>query len=339
MVSRNDRIAGVFSRCIFVLLLFASMPAMSFAADGTATTGESNNDSQSSHLYKVEILRGHRRTISGTKRSYTLYLPQPAAGLPGPPYPMLVIAHGFLMSGTQQSSNSYYFAERGIAVLSPNLTRIMWGDKNRLRNVKDVIDQISWVTKQSKSKKSAIYGLIDANRVGTAGNSSGGAVALETVIQAQKSKVPIRAFCSMDGAPWDRSWEPMSKLAPLKVFSLRAEPSICNEHARMLNFLRRMQFSFDDIKIIGAHHCDAENPTTLRCMCICGRSRSQYRELFQLFTYLFFRDAFGVAPLAAPTKKLVDVASDLEAQGKIIVRLNQEGSKTACGIHDKPEDE
>ena len=339
MESIKDRVTSVFSRCICVLVILASFPQVSLAIDAIATNANPSGDSQCAHLYKVEILRGQRRTISGRKRSYTLYLPQPEPGLPGPPYPMLVMAHGFLMSGTQQSSNSYYFAERGFAVLSPNMTRIMWGDKNRLRNVKDILDQITWVTKQSKSQKSTLYGLIDANRVGTAGNSSGGAVALELVIQAQKAKVPIHALCSMDGAPWDRSWDQMSKLTPLKVFSVRAEPSICNEHARMLNFFRLLKFPFGDVKIIGAHHCDAENPTTIRCECICGRSRAQYRELFQLFTYLFFRDALGVAPIAEPTKTLVEVAHDLQDKGKVLVHLNQQGTTEVCGIHDKPEDE
>jgi hypothetical protein len=338
MASKKSCIAAVLTKSIFILVILATVCPSTIAAKSTSSLISPSPDSESG-LYRVEIQRGQRRTISGTERSYTLYLPQPTANLPGPPYPLLVIAHGFLMSGTQQSANSLYFAKRGIAVLSPNLTRVLWGDKNRVDNIKDVIDQLCWVKQQNASKKSGIYGMIDENRIGIAGNSSGGAVALETLVQAQIQKVPIHAFCSMDGAPWDKSWSYMPKLTPLKVLSLRAEPSICNEHARMLNFLRSTTFSFDDIKIIGAHHCDAENPTTVRCECICGKSRGQYRELFQRMTYLFFRDAFGVPRIDGPNKSLLETARDLEGEGKVTAHLNQQGSTKVCGIHDRPEDE
>lgn len=338
MASKSGQVAAGFRKFVFILAIIASVYPPAIAAKCTSTFINPNSESEKG-LFRVEIRKGQRRTISGTKRSYTLYLPQPAAGLPGPPFPLIVIAHGFLMSGTQQGNNSLYFAQRGIAVLSPNLTRVLWGDKNRVDNIKDVIDQLCWVKRQSESKKSSLYGMIDKDRVGLTGNSSGGAVALETLVQAQKQKIPIHAFCSMDGAPWDKSWSYMPKLTSLKILSLRAEPSICNEHARMLNFLRSSNVSFDDIKIIGAHHCDAENPTTLRCMCICGRSRSQYRELFQRLTYLFFRDAFAVPRIDGQNKSLSEIADDLEHAGKVTVRFNQQGSTKVCGIHDRPNDE
>lgn len=335
MASKRGQFVALLAKSVLILAILATI-----GPGGIASTTKSalvNPDSQG--LYQVEIRREELRTASGTKRSFTLYLPKPAAGLPGPPYPLLVIAHGFLMSGTQQSANSLYFAQRGLAVLSPNLTRVLLGDETRMENINDIIEQLRWVERESAAKNSPIYGMIDPNRVGSAGNSSGGAVALEVVIQAQKQKVPIHALCSMDGAPWDRSWEAMPKLAPLKVFSLRAEPSLCNEHARILNFLRSTTFPFDDVKIIGAHHCDAENPTTVRCECVCGRSRPQYRELFQRLTYLFFRDTFGLPRLTGPNKSLNEVAHDLEQAGKVVVRLNQQGSTKVCGIHDHPEDE
>jgi hypothetical protein len=323
---KNIRRITVVEKYLLALTLLANLWAPALAVESVDGLSAANSVSASQHLYEVEVERGQRRTASGTKRSYTLYLPKPTADLPKPPYALLVMAHGFFMSGNQQSNNAEYFAQRGFVVLSPNLTRVLWGDKNRLHNIKDVLDQINWVIRQSKNKKSPLYGLIDPERVGMAGNSSGGAVSLELVIQAQKAKVPIHAMCSMDGAPWDRSFSYMPKLTPLKILSLRAEPSICNEHARILNFFRSMSFPFDDIKIIGARHCDAENPTTIGCMCICGRSRSEYRAIFQLFTYLFFRDTFNVARLADPTKSLVEVANQLQTDGKVTVNLNQHGN-------------
>jgi acetyl esterase/lipase len=287
--------------------------------------------------YKFKVEYGQRRTISGAKRSYTLYVPQPSSALPPPPFPVVVFLHGFLMSGTQHSKHAEYLAERGVAVFLPNLTRVLWGDKNRQKNVKDVIDQIKWLRRQAKSKGSPLYGVIDPDRLGIAGNSSGGAVCLELLIRAQKANIAVESMCSMDGVPWDRSWTEMPNVKPVHILSLRAEPSICNEHARILQFLNRAPFPFDDVKIIGAHHCDAENPTTLRCMCICGRSREKFRLLFQEVTYLYFRDTLDSANVGSPTGSFLDTVKNLEKSGQAVCQLNARHPPTISQLEQQSE--
>lgn len=272
-------------------------------------------------LYPVKVEVGRRRTISGALRSYTIYSPQPSSQLPHPPFPAVIMIHGFFMSGAQQSNNAKYMAERGIVVMLPNLTRILWGDKNRMRNIKDILDQISWLKKQSQSSKSYLSHLIDPDLIGIAGNSSGGSVVLELIIQAQRGKVPIQSVCSMEGLPWDRSEPEVPKLQPVKILSLRAESSICNEHESMLRCFHSLTFPFDDVKIIGAHHCDAENPTTLRCMCICGKSKEHYRLMFQRLAYLFCRDALNAPRINGEEKSFKEVVRDWEKDGKVTADL------------------
>jgi poly(3-hydroxybutyrate) depolymerase len=145
-------------------------------------------------LYGVETIRGKRKTPSGEERSYTLYVPKATDGLPKPPYPMVVLIHGFLMTGAQQATNAENLSERGFIVFTPNITKVLLGDRTRMDNVHDIIDHIKWLT----GKDSPVAGIVDSNRVAIGGNSSGGAVILEIALEAQKMHVPIAAMCSLN---------------------------------------------------------------------------------------------------------------------------------------------
>lgn len=275
------------------------------------------------HLYKVKIQRGHYRTASGGSRTYALYLPEADASLPSGHYPLVVLLHGFLMTGAQHRNNAEYFASHGIIALTPDLTKVLLGDDTRMHNVSDILDEIKWLIEESKGAKGPLGGMVDPGRIGIAGTSAGGAACLEMLIEAQKAKIPIKAMCSLDGVPWDRSWDRISQLEQVNILSLRAEPGLCNYHSRILKYLALLRFPFDDIKINGAHHCDVENPSTIGCHCICGTSSEKYRRIFQQLTYLYFRDKFH-APLFDNTpESFVEAVYSLKADGKVVADLNQ----------------
>ena len=137
--------------------------------------------------------------------------------VPSGHYPLVVLLHGFLMTGAQHRNNAEYFASHGFVAITPDLTKILLGDDTRMHNVSDVLAEISWLTEQSKASKGPLTGMIDPNRVGIAGNSAGGAACLELLVEAQQAKVPINAMCSLDGVPWDRSWTRLSQLEPVNI--------------------------------------------------------------------------------------------------------------------------
>jgi len=286
-----------------------------------ATAANTNAVKSGSTLYKVKIEHGQFSTRSGAKRTYTLYVPEANSTLPGPPYPVVVLIHGFLMTGDQHKNNAQSFAERGFIAITPDLTKVLLGDDTRMGNVRDVLDEITWLELQSSIAGNPLYGMVDPTRVGIAGNSAGGAVCLELLLEAQKEKIPIQAMCSLDGVPWDRTWGHMTELQPVKILSLRAEPSLCNFHARMLLYLARLKFPFDDVKINGAHHCDVENPTTLGCRCVCGRSDEKYRHIFQRLTYLYFRDVFHAPSFDPPTENFIAAVHNFQSDDKVIANL------------------
>jgi Chlorophyllase enzyme len=275
-------------------------------------------------LYDVKTVSGRFRTKSGTTRTYTLYVPEKNSVLSTPPYPLVILLHGFLMTGHQHSNNAKFFAQKGFVALTPDMTKILLGDDNRMHNVADILDQISGLIKESKNKSSPLYGLIDASHIGIAGNSAGGAVCLELLLEAQKANIPIQAMCSLDGVPWDRTKASMEKLKPVNILSLRAEPGLCNYYSRMLSYLQLLKFPYNDVKLNGAHHCDVENPTTLGCRCVCGTSTAKYRALFQRLTYLYFRDILRPSAHAInPTETFADAVTSLKKEGIVVAKLDQ----------------
>ena len=113
-------------------------------------------------------------------------------------------------------------------------------------------------------------------------------------------------------------------MKPLKLFSLRCEPSLCNEHARQLDHLKQLSFPIDDVKVIGAHHCDVENPTTLRCRCACGASHEgKYRKVFAQLIYAWLRDNFGNANPSDSTPTFMQLVRDMENENKVVAQLNR----------------
>ncbi len=305
-------------RCLFLFCIVAAFSASAvIAANNEAAPAEARLFDKNT-LYNFTVVHGKRCTASNAVREYTLYIPECSGHLPGPPYPTVVLIHGFLMSGKEHRNNAEYLAQRGFIVLTPNVSKFLWGDEKRTANVADLFDQITWFLKESKTANTNLSGLIDPGRFAIGGNSSGAAVCLELLAQAQKQNIPVKAMCFLDGVPWERTISKVSELKPVQLLSVRAEPSVCNEHARMLSFLQPLKFSYDDIMINGARHCDAENPTTMGCMCVCGLTNDKYRNLFARLLYLYLRDTLSAPRFEPEAKDFSEVVSDLQRNQQVV---------------------
>ncbi len=227
---------------------------------------------------RYRIVSGSRKTSHGRSRAYTLYLPEEN---PGPPYRLVMLLHGFLRSGHYQSSNAKYLAERGFAVLTPDLTRLLWFDANRMNNVFDALDHINWLADCARNPDNQLHGLLDCSKLSIAGYSAGGAAALELLIASQQNAMPVESTVLLDAVPWERTRKKIDTLKPARILSLRSEPSFCNEYARVLQFLQALQFPCLDLKVKGSGHCDAEGPSDFACYGLCGKKKVSYRHLFQ----------------------------------------------------------
>jgi hypothetical protein len=318
-MKNHPRLFFVFCLILQLFAVFTVGPA-----NAAVNTLPDTKDFESikAHLYKVRVVEGKHRTKGGAMRKFKIYIPvKDDSSLPGAPYPTVVLIHGFLMTGIQHRNNAQYMAEHGIVAYTPNIAKLLLGDEKRMHNVDGLVDDIAWLTGKSGPQPDYMKGLVDANRIGIAGNSSGGAVILEMALQAQKENIPIHTMVSLDGVPWDRTEESIPEIKPLKFLCLRAEPCLCNYHARMLRFLEKLKFPYDDVKVNGAHHCDVENPTTLGCASVCGISDGSHRMIFQKLLYYYMRDTLD-APRLGDKKGFFELVQEFKSEDKVLATFD-----------------
>jgi dienelactone hydrolase len=321
----NRKLSVLFSSSLLMglSLIFSSAP-FGFASASTPAKGSVakikqvlESKTESSELYSYKVTVAKHTAQSGRTREFTIYVPDVNASLPKAPFPTVIMAHGFLMTAKQQRENGEYFARRGIVVIAPNISKLLLGEETRMNNIEDILDLQKWLTTESPYKE-----VIDVNRFAVGGNSSGGAVALELLIQMQRRGMPCRTACFLDGVPWDRSWAAVKELKPVNALTLRAEDTLCNEKARMLKCLAPIPYSFDDVKIVGAHHCDAEAPTTIGCLCVCGKSDPVHRARFQRVLYLYLRDTLDAHNFETPALPFTELMKTMQKEGTVEAKLN-----------------
>jgi dienelactone hydrolase len=245
---------------------------------------------------------------------YALYVPRAGAGRPAPPWPAVVLAHGFARSGRFHETTARYLAERGLVVLVPDLVGLLGGEPARQANVSGLRDDVAWLRARSARPGDGLSGLVDPGRIALAGFSAGGALAFEAACGA-----PVRAVVLLDAVPWKRTFEAAPKLPGTRLLSLRSEPSACNSGGSVRRLLASLGFASDDVRIVGGTHCDAEDPTDSLCRTFCGGTsepaRSAYRRLF----YLFLGDALDAPPAGGSPGEWAEALRRGGADGSLAV--------------------
>jgi len=270
-------------------------------------------------LYEVTIESGVRQTASGDRVAYDLFIPQVPPDPNSPPSPAVILVHGFARDRTFHRNNALYMAQRGIVVLTPNMTSLMGGDQAQSKNVSILVDHVEWLSRRSATPGDALAGILDARRIGLAGHSAGGAVSFEAAAQSQQGTSPVAALCLLDAVPWNRTIERAADLKPLAMVSLRSEPAPWNAQGRVVALLDRLSFAVDDVRIVGAAHCDPENPTDTLGPMFTGGSTEEHRSLYQLLMCRFFRDALKAPAAKSDAETYVAAIEGLQAAGKVVV--------------------
>ena len=247
-------------------------------------------------LFSVQVETGTRTACTGDAVSYSLFIPQPADGLPPPPWPAVVLNHGFARTKKAHADNAFFMAQRGLVVLTPDLVGL-GGAGTRETNIAVTLDHIEWLRTRSDTSHDPLEGLVDPHRMGLAGHSAGGALSFEAAARSQAIAFPVRALYLLDAVPWRSTLEAAPTVMPLTLGSLRSEPSACNAQGEVRELLRELPFPVDDLRLVGATHCDPENPTDALCRWFCGGSTALKRSLYRRLMVLFFQDAFDMPPV------------------------------------------
>ena len=112
-------------------------------------------------LFPLAVESATRRTAAGDTIAYDLYVPQAVDGLPAPPWPAVVLNHGFARDKRYHARNARYLAERGIVALVPNLVSLLGGEAAQLRNVANTVDHMAWLRARSTTPGDRLRGLVD----------------------------------------------------------------------------------------------------------------------------------------------------------------------------------
>ena len=267
---------------------------------------------------KVDVEEASRTTIRGETISYALYVPR----LETNGYermPAVILLHGFQRHYRFHRNNALYMAQRGIAVLTPNMTDLWLGPSAQRHNVRIAADHVAWLAKRSLSEGDLLSHRIEPLCIGMAGHSAGGAVAFEAVARSQKDSFPAQAVCLLDAVPWDRTLSLARRFKPMSLCSLRSDPSPFNRLGRVQRLLERLSFPVEDIWIRGASHSDPENPTSTFVQLLAGVSHPEHQAVYQKLMYLFFEDAFGIKSKDPFLPSYRDVVRELSEQGQIVV--------------------
>jgi pimeloyl-ACP methyl ester carboxylesterase len=243
-------------------------------------------------LFPVEIESGTRQTFTGDVVAYSLYIPQAKPELPAPPWPAVVLNHGFSRTKKTQANNANYLAQRGFVVLTPNQVGL-GGFVARETNITVTLDHLDWIRRRSTTPGDPLDGLVDPRRLGLAGHSAGGALSFEAAARSQTSDLPVSALFLLDAVPWRSTLEAAPGMAPIALGSLRSEPSPCNAQGAVRDLLDALMFAAEDVRVVGGTHCDPENPTDLPCRWACGGSSGLRRYLYLRLMTLFFQDALN----------------------------------------------
>ncbi len=101
----------------------------------------------------------------------------PTSGPDKPPYPVVIIAHGFQLPASQYYGYADRLASFGFVACAvdypTSLTQV-----NNVANAKDLSGALDWAIAASKASGSPLSGLVDGARAGVAGHSLGGKLAV-----------------------------------------------------------------------------------------------------------------------------------------------------------------
>lgn len=243
-------------------------------------------------LFEVAVEEGRRPSSGGGAVAYDLYVPRPAAGLSPPPWPGVALAHGFARGRHRHAATARHLAERGFVVLVADLAGLLGGERAREAIVAGTRGHVEWLRARAATPGDPLFGLVDPERLALAGFSAGGAVAFEAAAQAR-----VRAVVLLDAVPWKRTIAAARAMPATRLLSLRSEPSACNGKGTVRELLAGLPFGSEDVRIAGATHCDAEDPTDGVCRLFCGGSSERARAAYRRLLHLFLADALGAPPV------------------------------------------
>lgn len=256
---------------------------------------------------EVQITADARAAESGDRIRYLLVTPKEGAASFSPPYPAVILTHGFGRDYGRHIDKAIHYAENGLVVFVPNLLPSDVRLVAHRRNVANTVDHFRWLVERTEDPLDPLFGLIDPRRIALAGHSAGGAISVEAAWALQRRGARVAALVMLDGVPSSSTEKAAMQLAELPFLSIRSEPSACNAFGAIDSLLAVVPFPVIDIRVLGSTHCAAEGPTDVTCELLCGRSPAGPRQAYELLALSFFNDTLGRSETVPPFEATLQI--------------------------------
>ena len=258
------------SAALLGLLLLAAPPAR--AASDPAANGPFTAGKQTISIPATQ----------GSVLATDVHFPAGSAGGVDPAAgrcPVIVFGHGFSRSKSQYVNVGSHLAPRGFITIVPNFSGSDHG-----RNADDLIAMIDWILARDADPASIFYGRVDPGAIGSSGHSAGG---LSAIVAASRD-ARIRAVAPRD--PVDSAGLGVGALADVHVpvAITYSEDSSCNASGSARTLYAAASAPKRGIKIVGATHCDPEDPTDFLCTLVCGSANSARQTLYRRYATGWF---------------------------------------------------
>src|SRR5512136_720883 len=99
----------------------------------------------SAALFEVRLEEGERPVGKKDSVAYSLFVPVADPDLPLPPWPAVILLHGFTRNHEAHWKNANSMAQRGIVVLTPDDPNLSRGNFPNSQSYKSIVEDIRWL--------------------------------------------------------------------------------------------------------------------------------------------------------------------------------------------------
>ncbi len=241
----------------------------------------------------------------------------------GAPYPVVIIGHGFSRTKDNVGRLALHLSSWGMVVVAPSFPGRFSPD--HALNGRIMRELLTW----ARGGPAPIGPIVDAQRSAYVGHSAGGLAAY----LAAAADPTVTALVGLDPVDNAGAGAQAAPNITARTLVLGAAASRCNANGSaqaMYTALTGPERWF--VRVAGATHCDAEDPSDRLCTATCGGEDANRRALFRRYMTAHLRFVFACEARdwvpSGPGAGGPGLASDGAAG--LIADLDSQGSFT-CG--------
>jgi dienelactone hydrolase len=249
-----------------------------------------------------------------------VYLP----ASPGGPAPVVLVVHGFLRNGTYMAELARTLASRGMVALVPDMPCGL-GGCDHAANAAQLAGLLEWAVLEGGRRSSTLAGRVDGARRGAVGHSWGALSSL--LASARPGALEVVVLLDPNDDRGEGAQAATRVAAPLLLLTAEVLGT-CNS-AWGGGVFATVPAPSLRARILGAAHCDAEEPSDALCPIGCGRGDPTKSTLFRRYAVAFVACALQGDRAMAPWVDGAAMAMDT-ADGALDQVLGQGLDRLAC---------